>query len=105
MLRTVWKHHGIQTVNTYLSFLLVKIVNDHTDEKVEGKKRAEYDEDNKVEVHVEVNFSAGLFLHLKTNFYQLVDCYKPLLLMNQVKDEPYLLLLNQQLHSLFPSIL
>lgn len=68
MLRAVWKHHGVQIVNTYLSFLLVKIVNDHTNEKVEGKEGAEYDEDNKVDVHVEVNFSARLFLHLETFF-------------------------------------
>jgi len=44
---------------------LIKVVNNDTDEEIEGEKGAEYDEDHKVEVHVEVDFSDGLFLHLK----------------------------------------
>ena len=53
--------------NTHLSFLLIEVVNNDTDEEIEGEEGAEYDEDDKVKVHVEVDFSDGLFLHLKPN--------------------------------------
>lgn len=52
-------------VDTHLSFLLVEIVNDDADEEVEREEGAENDEDDKVQVHVEVDFSDRLFLHLK----------------------------------------
>lgn len=45
--------------------MLIEIVNDNPNEEVKGEKGAKYDEDDKVEVHVEVDFSAGLFLHLQ----------------------------------------
>lgn len=50
--------------DTHLSFLLIEIVNDHSDEEVEGEEGPKYDEDDKVKVHVEVDFSDGLLLHL-----------------------------------------
>lgn len=50
---------------TYLSFLLVEVVNNNTDEKIEGEEGAENDENDKVNVHVKVDFSDRLFLHLK----------------------------------------
>lgn len=37
---------------TYLSLLLVEVVDDDTDEQVEGEEGAEDDEDDKVQVHV-----------------------------------------------------
>lgn len=55
----------VHVVNTHLSFLLIEIVNDDTNEEIEGEERAKNDEDDKVQVHVEVNLSDGLFLHLK----------------------------------------
>lgn len=55
--------------DTYLSFLLVEVIDDDTDEEIEGEEGAEYDEDDKVQVHVEVDFSDGLLLHLKTNSF------------------------------------
>lgn len=51
-------------LSTHLSFLLIKIVNDDPYEKVEGEEGAKYDEDDKVQVHVEVDFSDRLVLHL-----------------------------------------
>lgn len=79
----MWSRVDLCPVNTYLSFLLVKIVDDDTNEEVQGKEGAKDDEDNKVEVHVEVNLSAGLFLHLGTRFDQFVNCYKMFLLWKQ----------------------
>lgn len=54
-------------VNTHLSLLLVEIVDNDADEEIEGEEGAEYDEDDKVKVHVQVDFSDGLLLHLKPN--------------------------------------
>lgn len=56
-------------VNTYLSFLLIEIVNDDANEEVQGEEGAENDEDNKVQVHVEVDLSDGLFFHLKPDSF------------------------------------
>lgn len=58
-------HQYLFYSNTYLSFLLVEIVNNDTDEKIEGEEGAKNDEHNKIKVHVEVDFSDRLFLHLK----------------------------------------
>ena len=52
--------------DTYLSLLLVEVVDDDADEEVEGEEGAEDDEDDEVEVHVEVDLSDGLLLHLET---------------------------------------
>lgn len=62
-----WSMLYIYVVNTHLSFLLTEIVNNDTNEEIEGEEGAKYDEDDKVEVHVEVDFSDWLFLHLKPN--------------------------------------
>lgn len=51
--------------DTHLSLLLVEIVNDDADEEVEREEGAKNDEDHEVQVHVEVDFSNWLFLHLK----------------------------------------
>lgn len=55
--------------DTYLSFLLVEIVNNDTDEKIESEEGAKNDEHNKVNVHVEVDFPDRLFLHLKNKSF------------------------------------
>lgn len=44
--------------------MLVEVVNDHTNEEVQGKEGAKYDEDNKVDVHVDIDFIVRLVLHL-----------------------------------------
>lgn len=50
---------------THLFLLLVEVVDDDTNEQVEGEKGAKDDEDDKVEVHVQVHFIIWLVLHLK----------------------------------------
>ena len=63
---------------TYLFLLLVEVVNDHTDEEVEGEEGTEDDEDNKVDVHVDVVFINRLVFHLnrdeKLNMLIRQDC-------------------------------
>lgn len=49
---------------TYLFLLLVEVVNDHTNEEIEGEEGAKDDENHKVDVHVDVNFIVGLVSHL-----------------------------------------
>lgn len=50
---------------SYLFLLLVEVVNNHTNEEVEGEEGAKYDENNKVNVHVDVDFIVGLVFHLR----------------------------------------
>lgn len=88
-------------VNTHLSFLLIEIVNNDADEEIEGEEGAEYDEDDKVQVHVEVDFSDGLLLHLKPDSF--ISHWA--VTGTSLHGQTYLLLLNQRLHALFPSIL
>lgn len=49
---------------SYLFLLLVEVVNNHTNEEVEGEEGAKYDENNEVDVHVDVDFVVGLVFHL-----------------------------------------
>lgn len=50
---------------SYLFLLLIEVVNDHTNEEIEGEEGAEYDEDHKVDVHVDVDLIVRLVFHLK----------------------------------------
>lgn len=50
---------------TYLFLLLVKIVNDDTDEEVQCEERPEDDENHKVQVHVQITFPFRLLLTLQ----------------------------------------
>lgn len=50
--------------STYLFLLLVEVVNDDTNEKVQGEEGTEDDEDDKVDVHVEVVLPLRLFFIL-----------------------------------------
>ena len=50
--------------STHLSLLLVEVVDDDADEEVEGEEGAEDNEDDKIEVHVEVDLLDGLLLYL-----------------------------------------
>lgn len=89
-------------VSTYLSFLLIEIVDNDADEEIEGEEGAKNDEDDKVQVHVEVDFSNGLFLHLQSDSF-----VSPLVYLWHLHDKKWahkvketsLLLLNQQLHA------
>jgi len=49
-----------------LLLLFVEVVDDDSDEQVQSEERAEDDEEHKVEVHVDVDLSLGLVVHLST---------------------------------------
>ena len=57
----------------YLFLLLIEVVNDHTNEEIEGEEGAKDDEDDKVDVHVDVVFIDGLAFHLKENPSAVMD--------------------------------
>lgn len=64
-METPQARQGIRRQNgSYLFLLLVEVVNDHTNEEVEGEEGAKYDENDKVDVHVDVDFIVGLVFHL-----------------------------------------
>lgn len=69
MSQTLWSaEHSLSHqwyLNTHLSFLLVEIVNNDTNEKIEGEEGAKNDEHDKVNVHVKVDFFDRLLFHLK----------------------------------------
>lgn len=50
--------------STYLFLLLVEVVNDDTNEKVQGEEGPEDDENDKVDIHVEVVLPLGLLFIL-----------------------------------------
>lgn len=52
-------------LNTYLFLLLIEVIDDDTNEEVEGKEGAEDNEDDEVQVHVKVRFVVRLQLHLQ----------------------------------------
>lgn len=53
-----------QTQITYLFLLLIEVVNDDTNEQVQGEKGAKDNEDNKIYVHVNVVLIFGLLFLL-----------------------------------------
>jgi hypothetical protein len=50
--------------DTYLFLLLIEIVNDDADEKVECEERSEYDEDHEEKIHLQVDLVNGLLIWL-----------------------------------------
>lgn len=50
---------------SYLFLLLVEVIDDHTNEEIEGEEGAKYDENHKVDVHVDVDLINRLVFHLK----------------------------------------
>lgn len=55
----------IQRFDTYLFLLLIEIVNDYTNKEVEREKGSKYDENNKIQVHLQVDFILWLFVVLQ----------------------------------------
>ena len=49
----------------YLLFLHVKVLDDDADKEIEREKRAEYDEEDKVEIHKHSDFSHRLHANLQ----------------------------------------
>lgn len=52
-------------VKTYLFLLLVEVINNHTNEEIEGEERAKYNEDDKIDIHVDVVLILRLVFHLR----------------------------------------
>ena len=50
---------------TYLLFLFVEVIYDDSNEEIEGEERAKDDEEDKVDVHVDVDLSDGLIPNLE----------------------------------------
>jgi len=53
------------TIAAYLLFLHVKVLDDDADKEIEREKRAEYDEEDKVEIHKHSDFSHRLHANLQ----------------------------------------
>jgi hypothetical protein len=51
-------------IDTYLLLLFVEVVDDDSDEEVEGEEGPEDDEEDEVEVHVDVHLTYGLLPNL-----------------------------------------
>lgn len=66
---------------SYLFLLLVEIINDHTNEEIEREEGAKYDENHKVDVHVDVDFIIRLVFHLKRKKNMILDLNNELLLL------------------------
>lgn len=65
---------------SYLFLLLVEVINDHTDEEIEGEEGAKYDENHKVDVHVDVDLIVRLVFHLKEK-QKMIDLNNELLFL------------------------
>lgn len=70
ILLLIFRHKHLEG-STGLLLLLVKVVDDHTDEQVEGKKRPKYNEKHEVEIHVNVRLANRLLVDLQTDFHSL----------------------------------
>lgn len=53
---------------SYLFLLLVEVVNDHTNEEVEGEEGPKDDKNHKVDVHVDVDLIVRLVFHLRRRY-------------------------------------
>ena len=52
------------SLNTYLLFLFIEVIDDDSNEEIEGEERAEDDEEDEVDVHVDVDLPDRLFPNL-----------------------------------------
>lgn len=50
--------------DTYLLLLLIEIVYDDSNKEIEGEKGSKYDENNKIQVHPQVDLILWLFIWL-----------------------------------------
>lgn len=48
----------------YLFLLLIEVFNDDTNEQIQCKERTEYDKEDEVQVHVNIDFSLRLLINL-----------------------------------------
>ena len=52
------------SLNTYLLFLFIEVIDDDSNEEIEGEEGAKDDEEDKVDVHVDVDLPDGLLSNL-----------------------------------------
>ena len=52
------------SLNTYLLLLFIEVIDDDSNEEIEGEEGAKDDEEDKVDVHVDVDLPDGLFSNL-----------------------------------------
>ena len=53
------------SLNTYLLFLFIEVIDDDSNEEIEGEEGAKDDEEDKVDVHVDVDLADGLLPNLR----------------------------------------
>ena len=53
------------SLNTYLLFLFIEVIDDDSNEEIEVEEGAEDDEEDKVDVHVDVDLPDRLFSNLQ----------------------------------------
>ena len=53
------------SLNTYLLLLLIEVIDDDSNEEIEGEEGAKDDEEDKVDVHVDVDLADGLLPNLR----------------------------------------
>ena len=58
------------SLNTYLLLLLIEVIDDDSNEEIEGEEGSKDNEEDKVDVHVDVDLSDGLFPNLREREYQ-----------------------------------
>lgn len=75
---------GCWSRETYLCFLLIEVVDDDPDEEIQGEEGTKDDEDDKVKVHVEINFIHWLGFHLHTQMHRYT--HKALLQIIQLNN-------------------
>ena len=61
VLLLVLRHEGVQRAPAFV-LLLIELVDDDTDKKIQGEEAAEHDEEDKVHVHVDTGLSMRLFV-------------------------------------------
>ena len=52
------------SLNTYLLFLFIEVIDDDSNEEIEGEEGAKDDEEDEVDVHVDVDLPDGLLSNL-----------------------------------------
>lgn len=60
------------TLNTYLLFLFIEVIDDDSNEEIECEERAKDNEEDKVDVHVDVDFPLWLFTNLQKKYIWLI---------------------------------
>ena len=58
------------SLNTYLLFLFIEVIDDDSNEEIEGEEGAKDDEEDEVDVHVDVDLPDGLFSNLSGGNYE-----------------------------------